>query len=158
MVNTTPMTSNRPYLLRALYEWINDNNLTPYVLADANAPGVQVPKSAIKDGKVVLNIAMRAVASLHMSNHGISFMARFSGMSQSIFIPIDSVIAIYAQETGQGMMLPPDESHSDAHQYSESLENHENESGQDQDSDDSPSPPDKPSPSPPKGGHLRIVK
>ena len=157
MVNTTPMTSNRPYLLRALYEWINDNNLTPYVLADANAPGVQVPKSAIKDGKVVLNIAMRAVASLDMSNHGISFMARFSGMSQSIFIPIDSVIAIYAQETGQGMMLPPDESHADAHQYADSLENHENESGQDQDSEDSPSPPDRPNPSPPKGGHLRIV-
>lgn len=158
MVNTTPMTSNRPYLLRALYEWINDNNLTPYVLADANTPGVQVPKSAIKDGKVVLNIAMRAVASLDMSNHGISFMARFSGLSQSIFIPVDSIIAIYAQETGQGMMLPPDESNADAHQYSESLENHENDSGQDQQSEDSPTPPDKPKPSSPKGAHLRIVK
>lgn len=158
MTNPTTMTSNRPYLLRALYEWINDNNLTPYVLADATMPGVQVPKSSVKDGKVVLNIAMRAVASLDMSNHGISFMARFSGMSQSIYIPIDSVIAIYAQETGQGMMLPPDEIRSDSHQYSESLEQHESDSGQDQDqdTDDTPTPPDKPSPS--KGGHLRIVK
>ena len=157
MVNTTPMTSNRPYLLRALYEWINDNNLTPYVLADANTPGVQVPKSAIKDGKVVLNIAMRAVASLDMSNHGISFMARFSGLSQSIFIPVDSIIAIYAQETGQGMMLPLDESQAESHEYSDSLERHESESGQEQQrTEEPPKPPT--TPNPPKGSHLRIVK
>ena len=81
MKNITTMTSNRPYLLRALYEWINDNNLTPYVWADASLPGVQVPKSAIKDDKVVLNIAMRAVASPEINNHGISFMARVSSKS-----------------------------------------------------------------------------
>lgn len=157
MTSTTAMTSNRPYLLRALYEWINDNNLTPYVLADATLPGVQVPKSSVKDGKVVLNIAMRAVASLEINNFGISFMARFSGKSQSIFIPIESVIAIYAQETGQGMMLPPDESQAESHEYSDSLEQHENESGQEhQSSDEPPKPPN--SPTPPKGGHLRIVK
>jgi stringent starvation protein B len=156
MTSTIAMTSNRPYLLRALYEWINDNNLTPYVLADATLPGVQVPKSSVKDGKVVLNIAMRAVASLEINNFGISFMARFSGKSQSIFIPIESVIAIYAQETGQGMMLPPDESQAESHEYSDSLEQHESESGQEQQADDQPKPP-KP-PNPPKGGHLRIVK
>ena len=157
MKNITTMTSNRPYLLRALYEWINDNNLTPYVLADASLPGVQVPKSAIKDDKVVLNIAMRAVASLEINNHGISFMARFSGKSQSIFIPIEAVIAIYAQETGQGMMLPLDESQAESHEYSDSLEQHESESGQEQQrTEEPPKPPT--TPNPPKGSHLRIVK
>ena len=157
MKNITTMTSNRPYLLRALYEWINDNNLTPYVLADASLPGVQVPKSAVKDDKVVLNIAMRAVASLEINNLGISFMARFSGKSQSIFIPIEAVIAIYAQETGQGMMLPLDESQAESHEYSDSLEQHESESGQEQQrTEEPPKPPS--TPNPPKGGHLRIVK
>ena len=157
MKNITTMTSNRPYLLRALYEWINDNNLTPYVLADASLPGVQVPKSAIKDDKVVLNIAMRAVASLEINNHGISFMARFSGKRQSIFIPIEAVIAIYAQETGQGMMLPLDESQAESHEYSDSLEQHESESGQEQQrTEEPPKPPT--TPNPPKGSHLRIVK
>lgn len=153
MEKTPAMTSNRPYLLRALYEWINDNNLTPYILADATNPDVLVPKSSVKDGKVVLNIAMRAVASLDMGNEAVSFSARFSGASQSIYIPVSAIIAIYAQETGQGMMLPPDESQADEQAHSESLEQHELESGQEQDGEEPPKPPH-----PPKSGHLRIVK
>ena len=109
MAEPGKMTSNRPYLLRALYEWINDNNLTPYILVDAKQPGVQVPASTVKDGKVVLNIAMRAVEALNLGNDALSFKARFSGVSQFLLVPVPAVIAIYAQETGQGMMLPPDE-------------------------------------------------
>lgn len=100
------MTSNRPYLLRAIYDWICDNGLTPYVLIDATREGVRVPPHVIKDGQVVLNIAMQAVANLDLGNDQISFQARFSGVSQSIVLPIPSVQAIYAQENGQGMMFP----------------------------------------------------
>ena len=100
------MTSNRPYLLRAMYDWISDNGLTPYILVDAAAPGVQVPKSAIKDGRVVLNVAARAVAQLELGQERVSFVARFSGVSQSVEVPMGSLLAIYAHENGQGMMFP----------------------------------------------------
>lgn len=103
------MTSNRPYLLRAIYDWITDNNLTPYVLVDAGKEGVRVPPQVIKNGQVVLNLAMRAVANLDLGNDWISFQARFSGVSQSILIPVSAVLALYAQENGQGMMFPADE-------------------------------------------------
>lgn len=101
-----PMSSNRPYLLRAIYDWVTDNNLTPYVLVDAGFAGVRVPPQVIKDGQVVLNLAMRAVANLDLGNDWISFQARFSGVSQTIQIPVQAVLALYAQENGQGMMFP----------------------------------------------------
>jgi stringent starvation protein B len=100
------MTSNRPYLIRAMHEWIGDNGMTPYLLVDAAFPGVHVPQQSVKDGRVVLNVAPRAVAQLELGNQFIRFMARFSGVSQSVELPIAAVQAIYAQETGQGMMLP----------------------------------------------------
>ncbi|SEO84004.1 stringent starvation protein B [Luteibacter sp. UNC138MFCol5.1] len=103
------MTSNRPYLLRAIYDWISDNGLTPYVLVDAGFPGVRVPSHVVKNGQVVLNLAMRAVANLDLGNDRIAFQARFSGVSQSIVIPVHAVLALYAQENGQGMMFPADE-------------------------------------------------
>ncbi|WP_426703239.1 ClpXP protease specificity-enhancing factor [Rhodanobacter sp. Col0626] len=103
------MSSNRPYLLRAIYDWITDNNLTPYVLVDAGFAGVRVPPQVIKNGQVVLNLAMRAVANLDLGNEWISFQARFSGVSQTIQIPVLAVLALYAQENGQGMMFPADE-------------------------------------------------
>ena len=103
-----PMGSNRPYLLRALNEWICDNGMTPYLLVDAAREGVQVPASVVKDGRVVLNIAPRAVAHLMIDNREVRFMARFGGVSQSVLVPVGAVLAIYAQETGQGMMLPED--------------------------------------------------
>ena len=84
------MTSNRPYLLRAMYEWIADNGLTPYILVDANAPGVKVPKSAVKDGRVVLNVAARAVAQLELGADHVRFMARFSGVSQAVEAHVSS--------------------------------------------------------------------
>ena len=107
--DTVPMSSNRPYLLRAIYDWISDNNLTPYVLVDAGVDGVKVPPQVIKNGQVVLNLAMRAVANLDLGNEWISFQARFSGASQAIHIPVRAVLALYAQENGQGMMFPADE-------------------------------------------------
>lgn len=103
------MSSNRPYLLRAIYDWISDNDLTPYVLVDAGFNGVRVPPQVVKNGQVVLNLAMRAVANLDLGNEWISFQARFSGVSQSIQIPVQAVLALYAQENGQGMMFPADE-------------------------------------------------
>jgi stringent starvation protein B len=104
--SSVSMTSNRPYLLRAMYDWISDNGLTPYILVDAAAPGVQVPKSAIKDGRVVLNVAARAVSQLELGQERVSFVARFSGVSQSVEVPMASLLAIYAHENGQGMMFP----------------------------------------------------
>ncbi len=103
------MSSNRPYLLRAIYDWISDNSLTPYVLVDATADGVKVPAQVIKNGQVVLNLAMRAVANLDLGNEWISFQARFSGASQQIHVPVSAVLALYAQENGQGMMFPAEE-------------------------------------------------
>ena len=105
----TAMSSNRPYLLRAIYDWISDNDLTPYVLVDAAIEGVRVPPQVIKNGQVVLNLAMRAVANLDLGNEWISFSARFSGISQTINIPVQAVLALYAQENGQGMMFPAEE-------------------------------------------------
>lgn len=103
------MSSNRPYLLRAIYDWISDNDLTPYILVDAGVEGVQVPPQVIKNGQVVLNLAMRAVANLDLGNEWISFQARFSGVSQAIHVPMRAVLALYAQENGQGMMFPAEE-------------------------------------------------
>ena len=102
------MTSNRPYLLRALNEWICDNGMTPYLLVDAVREGVRVPAVAVKDGRVVLNIAPRAVTRLVLDNREVRFLARFGGVSESVVVPMPAVLAIYAQETGQGMMLPDD--------------------------------------------------
>ena len=141
MSEPAAMSSNRPYLLRALYEWIGDNDMTPYLLVDAGRDGVQVPHSTIKDGRVVLNIAARAVAQLDMGNRDIRFMARFGGVSQSVIVPVTAVLAIYAQETGQGMMLPEDGAGT---------------LPAEEPGGDEPDP--SPSDGPKRGGHLRIVK
>jgi stringent starvation protein B len=99
------MNSNKPYLLRALNEWILDNDQTPHVIVDIHAPGVDVPDQAIQDGKLVLNIAPQATRDLVMDNDSIRFQARFAGSPYDIFLPIDAVMAIYAKENGQGMMF-----------------------------------------------------
>lgn len=104
------MTSNRPYLLRALYEWITDNGLTPHVLVDTEFAGVDVPDHAIAQGKIVLNIATSATEQLQLENETIYFKARFSGKPYKITVPMGAVIAIYARENGQGMMFAQDDS------------------------------------------------
>ncbi len=106
MSASPPMSSNRPYLVRAIYQWVSDNGLTPYLLVDARQPEVVVPTAAVKDGQIVLNIAMRAVSELDLDNQFIRFQARFSGVSQHVRVPMAAVLAIYAQENGQGMMFP----------------------------------------------------
>ena len=111
------LTSNQPYLLRAIYEWIVDNQLTPYLLVDASNDDVHVPEQYIENGKIVLNIAPRAVHDLELGNQIVAFNARFSGKPTEISVPITSVLAIYAQENGQGIVFnesggegpPPDE-------------------------------------------------
>lgn len=102
------MTSNRPYLLRAVHEWICDNGLTPHIVVDAGKPGVLVPPQSISDGRVVLNLAPRAVTHLEIGNDAITFMARFGGVSQRVSVPVAAVQAIYARENGQGMLLAED--------------------------------------------------
>lgn len=102
------MTSNKPYLLRALHEWILDNGLTPHIIVDVQADGIEVPPQAVQDGKLVLNIAPRATKGLELGNESISFEARFGGAAHRIYLPIASVMAIYARENGQGMMFARD--------------------------------------------------
>lgn len=140
------MTSHRPYLLRALYEWIADNGMTPHVLVDATQAGVRVPPHTVKDGRVVLNIADRAVAKLELDNDSIRFTARFGGVSHPVVVPISAVLAIYARETGQGMALPEDVAGSGG-------EPGDTAAVSDPPDDDDPTPP-----SPRRGGHLRVVK
>ena len=135
-MSSTPegMTSNRPYLLRALYEWITDNGLTPHVLVDAEIDGVDVPEHAIQKGKVVLNIANSATENLLLDNESIDFKARFSGKPYQIRVPMAAVIAIYARENGQGMMFAQEDAEATA-------------------SDD-----DTPDDTPPSRSHLKVVK
>ncbi len=99
------MNSSKPYIIRALHEWISDNNCTPLVLVSAQHPDVQIPAGIEEDGKVVLNVSYGATKNLELADEGILFDARFSGVSQNLFIPIESVMAIYARENGQGMMF-----------------------------------------------------
>lgn len=97
------MTSNKPYFIRALYEWILDNDCTPYIVVDATLPFVDVPRQFVNDGKIILNILPAATYNLNLGDDWITFSARFSGISQNINIPIGAVVAIYAQENGEGM-------------------------------------------------------
>ncbi len=99
------MTPSRPYLTRALFEWILDNDFTPYVLVDASIVGVQVPKEHVKAGQIVLNVSPNAVRDLLIDNEAVQFNARFGGVPQNIYVPIMAVMAIYAKENGQGMVF-----------------------------------------------------
>ncbi|MCG8324327.1 MAG: ClpXP protease specificity-enhancing factor [Thiotrichales bacterium] len=103
------MTSNRPYLIRALYEWILDNDHTPYLLVNAEHEEVMVPEQFVDEGKIILNVAPQAVQDLELGNEWILFSARFSGTRFDIQIPATAVIAIYAKENGQGMIFPEEE-------------------------------------------------
>lgn len=158
-----PMTSHRPYLLRALYEWIADNGLTPHLLVDATRANVRVPTHAVKDGRIVLNVAQRAVAGLEMGNDVIRFSARFGGVSHAVSVPVEAVLAIYARENGQGMALPPEDA--DAADTGLDAAAHGDDDGPALEivQDDGANPgqdgePDPDRPPPRRGGHLRVVK
>ena len=105
------MSSSRSYLVRALYEWIVDNDCTPYLLVDAHIQGVEVPQEHVnRDGQIVLNIAPSAVRDLLVANEGLSFSARFGGIPMNIYVPTPGILGIYARENGQGMIFEPEPS------------------------------------------------
>ncbi|AHG39563.1 peptidase [Pseudomonas syringae CC1557] len=99
------MNSSRPYLVRALYEWIVDNDCTPHVLVNAEYPSVQVPQGFANDGQIVLNVSPSAVRHLHMDNDAVSFEGRFGGVPHTLYVPVAAILGIYARENGQGMVF-----------------------------------------------------
>jgi len=103
------MTSTRPYLVRAIYEWIVDNGFTPFLMVDAGREGVEVPEEYVQDGKIILNVAPSAVKDLSLANDWISFNARFGGRPRDVRFPVPAVTAVYARENGRGMVFSEDE-------------------------------------------------
>ena len=100
------MTPTRPYFLRAIYDWLIDNNCTPFLAVDAEFPGVDVPLEFVEDGQITLNIAPTAVANFSMTNDCVFFSARFSGASRHVSVPMGAVLGLFSRENGQGMALP----------------------------------------------------
>jgi stringent starvation protein B len=129
------MTSLKPYLIRSIYQWIIDNNLTPYLLVDAENKDALLPLQFIDDGKIVLNIRPAAVDALSLGNELIEFNARFSGKPMYVVAPVVAVLAIYAKENGKGMVFNPE----------------------DDETNDTP-PPSEPTPPAPTKPRLRVVK
>jgi len=106
------VTSSKPYLIRALYDWIVDNGCTPHLVVEAKDERVRVPAQYVKDGAIVLNIAPGAVRDLVLGNDYISFNARFGGVAQDVMFPVGAARMIYARENGQGMALPEEQADS----------------------------------------------
>lgn len=105
MSNERPLTSRRPYLLRAMHEWMTDNGQTPHLVVDAGIDGVSVPRQYVRDGKIVLNVSYSATAGLLIKNDLVTFSARFGGTPFEVRLPIAAVLGVYARETGQGMIF-----------------------------------------------------
>ena len=103
------MNSSRPYLVRALYEWIVDNDCTPHMLVNSDYPKVQVPQGFASDGQIVLNVSPSAVRQLHMDNEAVSFEGRFGGVPHTLYVPIAAILGVYARENGQGMVFDLEE-------------------------------------------------
>ena len=109
------MTTSRPYLIRAIHEWLLDNAMTPYLLVDIDGAGVDVPRQQGQNGKIVLNISPHAVEGLMMGNDAVGFRARFGGIATDVYVPIDAVLAIYSKENGRGMVFSEDEDEPEPH-------------------------------------------
>lgn len=127
------MTPLKPYLIRSIYEWIVDNQLTPHLLVNAEYPGVVLPTDFIEDGRIVLNVRPEAVQGLMLGNEEIQFNARFAGKAMRISTPTKAILAIYAKENGKGMIFDPEEG-------------------------DDETPPPAPEPKTPQRPQLRVVK
>lgn len=127
------LPSAKPYLLRGMVQWMEDNGLTPQVLVDATLDGVSVPQEHVKSGKIVLNIALEATARRDLDNEFVAFGARFGGVAREVWVPMAAVLAVYARENGQGMTFPTDDS-------------------------ETPPPPEAPTPPTPERPKLRVVK
>lgn len=106
MTDAITMTSNKPYIVGAFYDWISDNDLTPYIVVDVNVYGVEVPMAFVQDGQIVLNISAGAVGSIVMGEAAIEFSARFGGKLEHLVVPYGAIGAIYAKENGAGTSLP----------------------------------------------------
>jgi stringent starvation protein B len=96
------MTSNKPYIVRAFYDWISDNDLTPYIVVDVSVYGVLVPMAYVNDGQIILNVSTTALGSISLGDDVIEFSARFGGKLENIAVPYGAVAAIYAKENGAG--------------------------------------------------------
>ncbi|MER1491787.1 ClpXP protease specificity-enhancing factor [Enterobacter cloacae] len=160
------LSPRRPYLLRAFYEWLLDNQLTPHLVVDVTLPGVLVPMEYARDGQIVLNIAPRAVGNLELANDEVRFNARFGGVPRQVSVPLAAVLAIYARENGAGTMFEPEAAYDeDVASLNEDDETGERDSdtvmslidGDKPDRQDENDPDDDP---PPRGGRpaLRVVK
>ena len=166
-MDVSQLTPRRPYLLRAFYEWLLDNQLTPHLVVDVTLPDVRVPMEYARDGQIVLNIAPRAVGNLELSNDEVRFSARFGGVPRQVSVPLAAVLAIYARENGAGTMFEPEAAYDedavqtndgDAEEASAEsetvmsvIDGDKPDDGGDHDPDDTP---------PPRGGRpaLRVVK
>ena len=135
---SSPSKSKRPYLIRAMHQWMGDNGHTPHIVIDASVDTVSVPSEHVRDGKIILNISQSAAHNLKLTNHAVSFRARFSGVPFDVWVPISSVLGIYAKETGQGMI------------FSHGVEQPE--------PPEPPPPEDKEAPSLASRSHLKLVK
>jgi len=140
------VTSSKPYLIRALYDWICDNHLTPHLLVDTSGNDLSVPMEFAQDNRIVLNVSPPAVRDLNLSNDYINLKAQFSGQSMNIYFPANAVLAIYARENGRGMIFPEEEDFAVAESDSQSdtLAQNETEPGQKKNSKKKP--------------HLKVVK
>ena len=104
-MSDVPLKSRRPYLLRAMHEWISDNQQTPHIVVDASMQGVDVPRQYVQGGKIILNVSLSATSLLNLGNDSVSFRARFGAATHDVMVPIAAVLGIYARETGQGMIF-----------------------------------------------------
>lgn len=139
------LTSRRPYLIRAMREWMIDNGLTPQIVVDAGAPGVKVPEAFVQEGRIVLNVSDAATQGMVLGNDRIAFSARFGGTPREVSFPVTAVLVIYARETEHGMVFGADPAGEDG-------------AGR---ADDDASPPDGDDDGPGGGrrpGHLKVVK
>ena len=138
-----PNSAQRPYLLRAMHEWMTDNALTPHIVVDARTEAFGLPAELVRDHRLVLNVSYAATRALVIDNDSVVFEARFNGVPRSLHIPIDAVLGIYARENGQGMVFS---------------EEPESEPPDKPDSTDEEGPPDDPGPPPEKRPSLKLVK
>lgn len=161
------LSPRRPYLLRAFYDWLLDNQLTPHLVVDVTLPGVTVPMEFARDGQIVLNIAPRAVGSLELASDSVRFNARFGGVPFQVYVPMAAVLAIYARENGAGTMFEPEPAYDQENQLNETNEDLTpgvvmsvvDNDRKDDDASDDHAPDDDPPPTP-RGGRpaLRVVK
>ncbi|MBO1519280.1 ClpXP protease specificity-enhancing factor [Oceanisphaera pacifica] len=146
------LTPSRPYLLRAFYEWLLDNELTPHLLVNAELPHTLIPQQYVNDGQIVLNIAPQAVVNLQMDNEAVTFSARFGGSPFQVYVPMAAVVSIQARENGAGTFFPPEAAYEAWQATSESELTVLDNPTVDEEPDEDPTPPKKGKPS------LRVVK